>query len=59
MRWGSLHLYCPMCGQRFLYDPNRPPLSYHHREFGILCGKDCYDAAELSHARIILGKDGA
>jgi len=48
-----------MCGQRFLYDSNRPPLAYHHREFGMLCGKACYDAAELNYARMILGKDSA
>ncbi len=61
MLFGQINVFCPICGQVFRY--NTPPpfveLRYHHREFGIICSKACFDAAELKYVRMILGKDEA
>lgn len=56
MKFGEINLFCPICGQVFRY--NMPKgIYYHHKIFGILNGKECFDAAELKYARMILGKD--
>ena len=57
MRLGVLILYCPICGKRIRYDQSVPSSTYRHAKFGIICGKQCFDAAEMKYARMILGKD--
>ncbi len=58
MKWGELNLFCPICGEVFRLNRPKPPfLHMHHKEFGYLCGKECYEKAELKYARMILGKD--
>jgi hypothetical protein len=57
MRWGIIHLFCPICGQALRLNGDRLYTAMHHKEFGMLCGKACFDEAELKYARMILGKD--
>lgn len=45
-----------MCKAEIYY--NKPKSNtFHHRHFGILCGKQCFDEAERKYSRMILGKD--
>lgn len=57
MRWGVVHLYCPICSKPIRYDGNVPTGTYHHTYWGLLCSKACYEAGEMKYARMILGKD--
>jgi L-serine deaminase len=57
MKWGIIKLYCQMCGTEIEYNGNKPTLTMHHKEFGILCSRACYDKAEMKYARMILGKN--
>ena len=57
MRWGIIKLYCPICQVFIRYNGNIAGGVYHHKEFGIVCSKECWDKAELKYARMILGKD--
>jgi hypothetical protein len=54
--FGILHLFCPICGKPFVYG-KMPSGTMFHREFGRICSKACFEAAELKYARHILGKD--
>ena len=55
MRFGIVSVHCPVCGTYIRY--NEVPGTYHHKTFGIVCGKACFEQAELKYARMILGKD--
>ncbi len=57
MHTGILNLFCPICGAVFRWDQNKPSPCWHHKEFGVLCSKNCHEAAELKYAKMILGKD--
>lgn len=56
MRFGILNLFCPICGEVFRYDQSKCSF-YHHKKFGVLHSKECFDAAELKYVRMVLGKD--
>jgi hypothetical protein len=57
MRAGIIFLYCPICGNRFNWNQNKLTSTYRHRDFGVICSKSCFDAAEKKYAMLILGKD--
>ena len=57
MRFGCINLFCPICGQVFRY--NLTQGTFHHREWGVICSRACFDLGELKYARMILGKDDA
>jgi hypothetical protein len=59
MMFGTIKLYCAICGEEILYQGNTidPKVTIYHHRFGTLCGKDCFDKAETKYARMILGKD--
>jgi len=40
-----------------VFDLYRPSKIVHNKEFGYVCGKECYKRAELKYAAIVLGKD--
>jgi hypothetical protein len=56
MRWGIIKVFCSICGHAFQLDGSAPATYMHHKEFGNVCGKVCFDLAELKYARMILGK---
>jgi hypothetical protein len=56
MRFGQLNLFCPMCS-RVIRLNTMPNSTMHSNEFGYVCSRKCYEAAELKYARMILGKD--
>jgi len=51
-----VHLYCPICGGKILYNSRVYGDAMHHREFGIVCNEVCLAAANLKYARMILDK---
>jgi hypothetical protein len=55
--WGIVKLFCPICGAPILYNGNLPSTTLHHKEFGIVCGKQCHEEAEKKYVRMIMGKD--
>ncbi len=57
MHWGIVNLFCPVCGGAVRLDGNRPSGTMHHKEFGTVCKKECFERAEFKYARMILGKD--
>jgi hypothetical protein len=57
MHTGIVNLFCPVCGTAIRYDQNKPRLFMHHKEFGVVCGKECHDAAEVKYALMVLGRD--
>ena len=57
MRSGTIILYCSICGKEIRYTGSSFLDTFHHREFGITCSRDCFHEADLKYARMILGKD--
>ena len=59
MMFGTIRLYCAVCGDVIIYHGNTacPKVTIYHHKFGTLCGKACFDKAEIKYARMILGKD--
>ena len=57
MKWGSLKLFCSMCGKQFLLSGHYMHGIRHSKEYGYLCSIECYKVSELKYARMILGKD--
>lgn len=59
--FGEINLFCPICGNAFRYN-TKPPyeaghVPQHHSAFGVICSRECLNAAEMKYARMILGKD--
>lgn len=58
MRSGVIKLFCPICGAPIGYNGSSAGQTImYHREFGIVCTKQCHVEAEMKYARMILGKD--
>jgi hypothetical protein len=57
MHTGIINLFCPICGWVFRWDQNKPAVQLHHKTFGVVCSKECHEAAEMKYAKMILGKD--
>jgi hypothetical protein len=55
MRFGFINLFCPMCGKVFRLGVTTG--TYHPKEWGHVCSKECYELGEMKYARMILGKD--
>ena len=55
MRMGYVNLFCPICGSVFRYGVTKG--TYHSKEWGHLCSKECYQTGEMKYARMSLGKD--
>ena len=56
MTWGIVSLFCPVCGVRFRL--NAPGcFAPYQKTFGYCCSRECFTAAEMKYARMILGKD--
>jgi hypothetical protein len=54
--YGKINLVCPICGKPFEYGGQRL-IFWHHKTFGIIDTKACFDEAERKYAMLILGKD--
>ena len=57
MRWGTVRLFCPMCGQAFMFSGHCIQGVRHSKEHGYLCSINCYKTSEMKYTRMILGKN--
>jgi len=48
-----VHVYCPICGNKILYNSRVYKEARHHKEFGVVCNATCMATAELKYARMI------
>jgi len=53
--FGIVLLYCPICARAIRYNSDRE--TWKHRNFGVLCSRECWEKAERKYARMILGHD--
>lgn len=56
MTHAKISLFCPICGVMFIHG-TLPQVTMHTKEFGHVCGRECYDRAELKYVRMVMGKD--
>lgn len=54
--FGSVNLHCPLCGSALTLNKGKAS-EVRHTRFGYVCGKECFDRAELKYARMLLGKN--
>jgi hypothetical protein len=56
--FGTVNLYCPICGIRFRWgNKNATHGTYYHRHWGVVCSRACREEGEMKYARMILHKD--
>jgi hypothetical protein len=55
--FGKIKLFCPGCGREILYEGNTVSGVRHHKNFGIVCSKECWDKVDMKYVRMVLGKE--